>query len=125
MPILGKKHEERTALLQEYQTTTMHEVDVLDKIIHGCYQCFDTFEALSQFAMLYFAGADFTERCRRKGESAGFLTSNDPAFCSVVDKFYNQVVQGTLNPSEIKPAIEPWNCVGLCDSSKNNMYDYA
>ncbi len=124
MPILGKPAEEREELLQEYQATTFHEVHVLDKIIHGCYQCFNDFELLSNFAMLYFAGADFTERQRRMGMSNGFLNSNDARFCELVDDFYTKVIGGTFNPYDIKEAIKPWNCAGLCDQSKNNMYTF-
>ena len=125
MPILGKSREERIELLRGYQATTLHEVDVLDKIIHGCYQCFDDFELLSNYAMLYFAGADFTERQRRNGLSSGFLNSGDEAFCEVVDTFYNQLMTGTINKENIANEITPWNLVGLCDPSKQNMYDYA
>ena len=125
MPILGKPIEQRSKLLRGYQATTLHEVDLLDKIIHGCYQCFDDFELLSNYAMLYFAGADFTERQRRVGKHAGFLNSGDSAFCDMVDCFYNQVIHGTFQGSDVLNAIEPWNMVGLCDPLKKNMYDYA
>jgi FADH2 O2-dependent halogenase len=125
MPILVEPAEIRAKLLREYQSTTFHEVDLLDKIIHGCYQCFDDFELLSNYAMLYFAGADFTERQRRLGKSTGFLNSSDPAFCKIVDGFYQQVLNGTLQVSNISDAITPWNMVGLCDPAKQNMYDYA
>ncbi len=125
MPIFAEPVEHQSDLFRGYQATTLHEVDVLDKIIHGCYQCFDDFALLSNYAMLYFAGADFTERQRRAGKASGFLNSGDEAFCDMVDSFYNQVIDGTIQASDIQSAIEPWNCVGLCDPAKNNMYDYA
>jgi tetracycline 7-halogenase / FADH2 O2-dependent halogenase len=125
MPILRKPDEERAELLREYQATTLHEVDLLDKIIHGCYKCFDNFELLSNYAMLYFAGADFAERQRRGGKTVGFLASGDPAFCSMVDESYTQVLDGTFQTNGIRKAIAPWNLVGLCDPAKKNMYDYT
>ena len=125
MPIFKTPFENRMEQLLEYQRVTLHEVDLLDKIIHGCYQCFDDFELLSSYAMLYFAGADFTERQRRVGKHAGFLNSGDSAFCDMVDRFYNQVIHGTFQGSDVLNAIEPWNVVGLCDPAKKNMYDYA
>ncbi len=125
MPIFEESHEKRWERFRGYQATTLHEVDLLDKMIHGCYECFDDFELLSNYAMLYFAGADFTERQRRMGDTSGFLNSGDQAFCSIVDLLYSQVIDGTLQASDIQSAIEPWNCVGLCDPTKNNMYDYA
>ncbi|HIN09477.1 MAG TPA: hypothetical protein EYM64_02755 [Phycisphaerales bacterium] len=75
--------------------------------------------------MLYFAGADFTERQRRAGKTSSFLNSNDEAFCNMVDVFYRQMVEGSIDVASIAAAIEPWNLVGLCDPSKQNMYDYA
>ena len=125
MPIFGKPAEERGELLRGYQATTLLEIDVLDKIIHGCYKCFDNFNALSNYAMLYFAGADFTERQRRAGKSTGFLNSSDPVYCALVDRFYNQVLAGKLDTSDLAREITPWNLVGLCDPAKQNMYDYA
>ena len=125
MPIIAEPKKNRTELLLEYQSTTMREIDLLDKIIHGCYQCFDDFDLLSNYAMLYFAGADFTERQRKVGNRAGFINSGDSAFCDMVDHFYNQVIDGTFRGSDISRAIEPWNMVGLCDPAKKNMYDYA
>ena len=125
MPIFQQPKKNRFELLQKYQSTTLHEVDLLDKIIHGCYQCFDDFELFSHFAMLYFAGADFTERQRRGGKNAGFLNSSDSAFCEMVDRFYNQVLEGSLDINDISKKITPWNLVGLCDPAKQNMYDYA
>jgi FADH2 O2-dependent halogenase len=125
MPILTAPASDRHSLLHGYQATTLHEVDLLDKIIHGCYLCFDNFKLLSHYAMLYFAGADFTERQRRAGKASSFLNSNDGAFCNMVDVFYRQMVEGSIDVASIAAAIEPWNLVGLCDPSKQNMYDYA
>ena len=125
MPIIAEPKKSRKELLLEYQSTSMHEIDLLDKIIHGCYKCFDNFDALSNYAMLYFAGADFTERQRRAGKSTGFLNSSDPAYCALVDRFYNQVLAEKLDTNDLEREITPWNLVGLCDPAKQNMYDYA
>ena len=125
MPILKKSEADRHEALLGYQANMCCEIDLLDKIIHGCYLCFDTFELFSQYAMLYFAGADFTERRRREGCASGFLNCGDASFCSMVDTFYQQMVDGTIDASSIASAIEPWNLAGLCDPTKQNMYDYA
>ena len=125
MPMLTEPSETRGEHLRGYEATTLHEVALLDKMIHGCYQCFDDFEQFSHFAMLYFAGADFSERQRRDGKLASFLNSGDQAFCTMVEGFYNQVMGGSILGSDIREAIGPWNMVGLCDPAKQNMYDYA
>ena len=125
MPILKKSDAGRREALRGYQANMCSEIDLLDKVIHGCYLCFDKFELFSQYAMLYFAGADFTERRRREGCASDFLNCGDTSFCSMVDTFYQQMVDGTIDASSIVSAIEPWNLAGLCDPSKQNMYDYA
>jgi hypothetical protein len=43
----------------------------------------------------------------------------------MVDTFYQQMVDGTIDASSVASAIEPWNLAGLCDPTKKNMYDYA
>ncbi|HIO20545.1 MAG TPA: hypothetical protein EYN11_05545 [Phycisphaerales bacterium] len=125
MPLLQLSKQERIEGLNTYQNKTTQAVKLLDKIIHGCYNCFDDFEHLSQFAMLYFVGADFTERQKRSGTETDFLNSGNVDFRNTVDHFYNQVVEGTLNAADIADAIKPWNMIGLCDPSKQNMYDYT
>ena len=129
MPILQEPTNERTDLLRQYERTTFHEIELLDKLIHGCYKCFDDFNLFSQFAMLYFAGADFTEKQRRAGKNASFLNSGDSAFCEMVENLYAKVndkaIRANDMQTEIRGAIEPWNLVGFCDPAKQNMYDYA
>jgi FADH2 O2-dependent halogenase len=129
MPILTEPPKKRSIHLREYERTTFHEFELLDKLIHGCYKCFDDFDVFSQFAMLYFAGADFTERQRRAGKSASFLNCADRAFCEIVEGLYAKVLDPAIQTHtigrEIRKSIEPWNLVGLCDPAKQNMYDYA
>jgi len=125
MPILKKSEAGRHESLRGYQANMCSEIDLLDKMIHGCYLCFDRFELFSQYAMLYFAGADFTERRRREGCASGFLNCGDQAFCKIVDVFYREMVDGTIDALSIASSIEPWNLAGLCDPTKQNMYDYA
>ena len=111
--------------LQAYASKMQEEMTLIDHLVHGSYACMHDFESLTNFVMLYFAGADFTERQRRAGKSAGFLNSNNGEFCKMVEQFYRQALTGTILSSEIAEAITPWNLVGLCDPSKQNMYDYA
>ncbi len=125
MPMMQLSGNARTDALLEYQKTIHREINLLDKIIHGCYLSFDNFELLTQYAMLYFVGADFTERQRRAGCASGFLNCGDASFCKVVDTFYQQMVDGTIDASSIASAIEPWNLAGLCNPTKQNMYDYV
>ena len=125
MPILKSPMNERSKLLHEYENTTYREINLLDQMIHGCYLSFDNFKLLSQYAMLYFSAADFTERQRRSGHISGFLNCNDEPFRKMAGRLYEQIADGSIDVSSIASAIKPWNLAGLCDPAKQNMYDYA
>ena len=84
----------------------------------------DDFESLANYVMLYFVGADFSERKRRMNLDTGFLNSKDETFTATVDHWYHEAVKGSPIPN-LARQIEPWNMVGLCDPNKQNMYDYA
>lgn len=116
-------HEESG--LQAYASKMRKEMELIDKLVHGTYACMHDFESLANFVMLYFAGADFTERQRRAGKSTGFLNSENQVFCDIIQHFYRHALTGTLVPSDVAEAITPWNFAGLCDPAKQNMYDYA
>jgi len=111
--------------LQGYSVKMQQEMILIDQLVHGSYACMHDFESLTSYLMLYFAGADFTERQRRSGMYTDFLNSDDQAFCKIVNHFYQQALTGTILSSEIAEAITPWNEVGLCDPVKQNMYEYA
>jgi FADH2 O2-dependent halogenase len=110
--------------LQNYKEIIQNQARLVDQLIHGSYCCFHDFDMFSQFVMLYFAGADYTERQRQAGYAPDFLHANDQAFCKTVGTFYTHVSNGTFNPNDVRAAIEPWNMVGFCDPSKNNMYTH-
>ncbi len=131
IPILAADQSVRAPMLAAYEETTLREVALLDQVIHGCYQGFDRFPLFAAFAMFYFAGADYSERRRRAGEHRvgdAFLNADDPAFCQAVSVAYEELL---TNPGDdsfanfVASAIDPWNRVGLCESAKKNMYDYA
>lgn len=131
IPILAADPSARPPMLVTYEETTLREVALLDRIIHGCYQCFDRFPLFAAFAMFYFAGADFSERRRRAGEHRvgdAFLNADDPAYCRAVSAAYEELLTDLDKGSFarlVASSIDPWNNVGLCDRSKRNMYDYA
>ena len=73
--------------LQAYASKMRKEMGLIDKLVHGTYACMHDFESLANFVMLYFAGADFTERQRRAGKSTGFLNSDNQVFCDIIQHF--------------------------------------
>ena len=97
---------------------------LVDQLVHGTYESMDDFESFSNYVMLYFAGADFSERKRRENVETGFLNSHDEAYKAKVAYWYRQAIAGGPVPN-LASEIEPWNLAGLCDPMKKNMYDYA
>ncbi len=111
--------------LHGYARQMRDEIHLIDLLIHGSYACMHEFNSFANYAMLYFSGADYSERqIREKQSHAGFLNSEDDDYRKVVSRFHQQAIEGKpiLNLAD---TIEPWNMVGLCDPSKQNMYDYA
>jgi FADH2 O2-dependent halogenase len=110
--------------LRAYEIQMREEISLIDQLVHGSYSCLHEFETFVHFAMLYFAGADFSERRIKENTQTGFLNSNDQSYKSTVSHWYNRVIAGK-SVENLGNAIEPWNMVGLCDPTKQNMYEYA
>ena len=110
--------------LTSYETQLHEEISLIDDLVSGAYAVIDDFDSFTNIAMLYFAGADFSERKRRTEGSASFINCQDKRFRETVSDWAEQARSGNTIPN-LKDAIEPWNCVGLCDESKQNMYDYV
>jgi len=110
--------------LSSYESLMHDEVSLIDDLVSGAYGAMHDFESFTNIAMLYFAGADFSERKRRAEGKASFINCQEKRFRETVSYWCEQARLGYRIPN-LKDAIEPWNCVGLCDESKQNMYDYA
>jgi len=110
--------------LIEYDTQMRQEIRLIDQLVHGSYACMSDFDSFANFVMLYFAGADFSERQRRNNIETGFLNIQDESYRVTVDRVYKHAVSGRA-VNNLGNEIEPWNLVGLCDPAKQNMYDYA
>jgi len=110
--------------LTSYESQMNDEISLIDDLVSGAYGVMSDFDSFTNLAMLYFAGADFSERKRRTEGSASFINSQDKRYRETVSHWAEQARLGNIIPN-LKDAIEPWNCIGLCDESKQNMYDYA
>jgi FADH2 O2-dependent halogenase len=134
--VMVREGNAREQGLASYERALFRDVAQLDKIIHGCYVGFRDFELMQSYAMLYFAGAHYSEMQRRRDPSQsglGFLNSHDPHFRQLVDDAHEEVCRLAAIPqlgraefdrfeSEIATAIAPYNLVGLCDPSRSNIY---
>jgi FADH2 O2-dependent halogenase len=126
--------------LQEYGRTVLDEVDLIDTLVHGCYLAFGNFDLVTAFSMWYFAAATTSEERRRQGRGAGdrYLQAQDPAFRAAVEAAYQRLVaMRRSGPAreidrravdeyvrDTAAAIAPYNCAGLCDPAKKNMYPF-
>ncbi|MFQ5704727.1 MAG: NAD(P)/FAD-dependent oxidoreductase [Gemmatimonadales bacterium] len=137
--IAALESSERDRRLGEYEAGLRREVDMMDKIIHGCYSAFADFDLMTTFSMYYFAGAIASEHRRRDGTHRmedGFLMAHDDDFRAAVDDGYN-TARNILASKPVKPAdvrkleqkitlaIDPFNHAGLCDQEKHKMYPWA
>ncbi|MCI0357509.1 MAG: tryptophan 7-halogenase, partial [Planctomycetaceae bacterium] len=133
------------AALARYAETLDREIELIDKLVSGCYLGRRNFRLFTAFAMLYFATTTVSEH-RRAMSLAGaadpfdinsaFLLADDPRFRRLVNIAWQRVRELSLQPI-VDPAhladferfvaagIEPYNIAGLCDSSAANMYRYT
>jgi tetracycline 7-halogenase / FADH2 O2-dependent halogenase len=116
--------------LAAYNRLLLREVNLLDRMIHGCYECFGRFESLSAFVMDYFAAAIHCEKRRRSGAlgpEGGFLFADDAEFRAKVRRHYRLLTQVDARELERQVACDlaPINVAGLCDPAKRNMYPFV
>jgi tetracycline 7-halogenase / FADH2 O2-dependent halogenase len=116
--------------LETYSRMLLREVNLLDRMIHGCYRCFGRFDLLAGYVMDYFAAAIHCEHRRRAGTvgpEQGFLFAENADFRAAVRRHYN--VLGIASAEELQREVArdlaPINVTGLCDPGKLNMYPFA
>lgn len=128
----------RIEQLQEYDQSVRCELNLLDLLVSGSYLCFDRFELLASFSMLYFSAAVYEEHRRLADPRVkphhvhdGFLGAHDQGLRDALDYGYEMLLkarEGKMSSEqfhyEIESLIEPYNLVGLCSAAKKNMYDY-
>jgi FADH2 O2-dependent halogenase len=129
----------RNQRLKEYERAVLAEIDLIDTLVHGCYETFSRFEMMTAFTMLYFAAATFSEHQRRSHSQpagAGFLLSHDANFRAILARAHREACRIAARPhadrdaaqrfaDEIAAAIRPYNIAGLCDPAKRNLYPYV
>jgi FADH2 O2-dependent halogenase len=113
-----------------YNRQLLREVNLLDRMVHGCYRCFGRFDLLGEFVMNYFAAAIHCEKRRRAGTcgpEGGFLFADNAAFRASVRRHY--VILGKTSAQELHRQVArdlaPINVAGLCDPGKRNMYPFV
>jgi FADH2 O2-dependent halogenase len=135
------------AALTRYAATLDREIELIDKLVSGCYVARRNFRLFTAFAMLYFAATTISEHRRAMSLSGdvaaqpfdvhtGFLLADEPDFRQLVTVAWRRVRELAAQPvvsageiaeidDTIAAGIEPYNIAGLCDPAAGNMYRYT
>jgi len=149
VPIL-REHWQKptlTAALARYAATLDREIELIDKLVSGCYLARKNFRLFTAFCMLYFAATTISEHRRAISLAAdnttspfdvdtAFLLADEPDFRRLVSETWQRVrqlaAQPTVSAAEIAAVedaiaagIQPYNIAGLCDPAAANMYRYT
>lgn len=128
-----------TSRLRDYESAVLGEVDLIDRLVAGCYATLGQFRMFTSWSMLYFAAATTYEKRRAAGgrDAVGwFLCADDERFTSLVRRLEERrraILQaGAASPAtldefdaEVARELAPYNHAGLCDPSVRNMYRFT
>ncbi len=128
---------ERRARMNAYERFMGLEIELIDRLIHGCYMTRHRFDLMVPYSMGYFAGATSCEHRRRRGEHGdAFLMASDAAFTAAVDQSY-RVACRLAESSELTAAmsktynddvaalLRPYDLDNLFDPEIPNMIPFA
>ena len=80
--------------LTSYESLMFDEASLIDDLVSGAYGVMSDFDSFANIAMLYFAGADFSERKRRAEGQASFINSQDESYRETVSYWTEQARLG-------------------------------
>jgi len=135
-----EKRDQTDALtvgLRNYEATLHAEFDLIDELVSCCFSGLGYFDVFAASSMLYFAAATTYEHLRAEGagaDSLAFLCADREDFRAAVRRIrqLQHTVTATHNAQAsrrfvdgVAEIIAPFNRVGLCDGSANNMYRYT
>ncbi len=120
--------------LQHYSERMEGELLLIDRLIYLSHATLHDFDCFVASCMLYFAASTYAEASVKgvgiaEKKSEAFLNASSPAFVQIVEQALRMLAQcqsGRIAWHEYPVAIERWikpfNLVGLCDRTLNNMY---
>jgi FADH2 O2-dependent halogenase len=122
---------DREAALQQYERTTLAELDATERVVGALYRAMETPSLFKRLSLLYFAAASFSEAARRLGRpelAPGFLLNAHPVFGPDLAAC-TALVEGARNGADrialehrIDRAIEPFDTAGFLDRSRRDWY---
>ena len=122
---------DRDAALQDYERTTLAELDATERVVGALYAAMATPSLFKRLSLLYFAAASFSEAARRLGRpelAPGFLLNAHPMFGPALAACTALVPRARSEPDRraleerIDRAIEPFDTAGLLDRTRRDWY---
>ena len=122
---------DREAALQDYERTTLAELDATERVVGALYESMDTPSLFKRLSLLYFAAASFSEGARRLGRpelAPGFLLNAHPVFgrelaaCTALVSHARDGSDRIALEDRIDRAIEPFDTAGLLDRRRRDWY---
>ena len=123
--------------LKTYEDGVFTEIELIDKLVAGCYKTMKYFELFNAWSMLYFAATITYEQQLLNGSLPGyFLKADDPYIQEIINLSYNELlaiidnrqpIQDDIQTftARIKDRIAPVNIAGLLDPALKNMYRHT
>lgn len=118
------------AALADYDRTLQAEIQLIDRIVAGCYRGFRDFPRMVAMSLFYFATAIWSEFRRRSARTlpTAFLCADEPQLQAAVQTAIGMIGRNDVSTTEvvdtIMQAIAPFNLAGLGDPQRHNMYPY-
>ncbi|MBX5438230.1 MAG: tryptophan 7-halogenase [Thermoflavifilum sp.] len=131
------QHEKLQHSLQHYARELRAELELIDRLVAGCYQTMPHFGLFQAWSMVYFACTIAYEKHRMSSsQPEGFLLATRPEIRRMVTtcvRALEDVLQkGDYSPRQvqcftdkIRECIAPFNTAGLLDPSAHNMYRHT
>jgi FADH2 O2-dependent halogenase len=122
---------EREAALQDYERTTLAELDETERLVGALYAAMADPPLFKRLGLLYFAAAGFAEAARRLGRpelAPGFLLREHPGFgpelaaCASLAAANPRGARRRALEARIDRAIEPFDTAALLDRSRRDWY---
>lgn len=121
--------------LADYERAVFRELDLIDRLVHGCYASLGRFRRFAAWSMLYFAAATTYEKRRSVAgydPRVWFLNAGDETFFGVIEALHRQLADVPRTDEaergferEVARRLAPYNHVGLFDPEVRNMYRHT
>lgn len=122
--------------LAAYEKSLFTELELIDRLVSGCYAVLDRFELFNTWTMIYFTAAVWYEQQRLKGDRpAHYLCAADPGLSNLIRVTHGELLDMARSApgdrdirqfrEKVKERIAPYNVAGLLEPDTHNMYRHT